>query len=179
MNSLRLFVAAYPPTDVVSLLMGHASGLLPRDAKPTTPDQLHLTLLFLGNVRASDVAAVSESIDRAASGRVSCELVLHGVGCLPEVGEPRLLAALGDANGNLLELQRRLASRLSTVRPRASRDKFTPHLTLARFQPGTARTGMASIEPVRWAVQAVRLMRSDLRPSGAVHTLVHEASLDG
>lgn len=178
MKSLRLFVAAYPPPEITSALLEYARSHLPRDDRLTTPSQVHLTLLFLGNVRFNDVETVCESIDRAASGRDSCELVIDAVRCLPQSGEARLLAAIGQASGNLLELQRRLASRLSTIRPKASRDTFKPHLTLARLQPGTPRFAGGVIAPIRWGLSSVRLMRSDLQPSGAVHTVVHEALLD-
>jgi 2'-5' RNA ligase len=177
MNSLRLFVAAYPPPEITAELTATATQHAPANARLTPPDQIHLTLLFLGSVRTSDIDTVAESMDRAASGRGDCTLRITSVASLPESGEPRLLAALADADTNALEVQRRLASRLAILRPKASREKFAPHLTLARFQPATPRLARQLITPLVWTLRSMRLMRSTLRPGGAVHSLVHETTL--
>lgn len=117
--------------------------------------------------------ALIESIDRAASGRDACELQPTRLACLPDRGDPRLLAALGEGDAGLLELQRRLASRLARLRPKADRDRFHPHLTLARLAPGSPRIDDTPITLPPWVITEIRLMASDLRPTGAVHTPLH------
>ena len=177
MNSIRLFIAAYPPPEITAELAAAATQHAPANARLTPRDQIHLTLLFLGSVRTADIETVAESMDRAASGRGPGTLRFSSVANLPESGEPRLLAAFADADTQTLEVQRRLASRLAILRPKASREKFAPHLTLARFQLATLRLSAQAITPCVWTLRSIRLMRSILRPSGAVHALVHETSL--
>jgi 2'-5' RNA ligase len=177
MNILRLFVAAYPPPEITAELAAAAIQRAPANARLTPPDHIHLTLLFLGSVRTSEVETIAESMDRAASGRGACTLRITSVASLPETGEPRLLAALADADTNAIEVQRRLASRLAILRPKATREKFAPHLTLARVQPAMPRLVPQSITPLIWTLRSIRLMRSTLRPGGAVHSLVHETTL--
>lgn len=173
MQPNRLFIAAYPPLEVAQSLLEVARPTLPNNAKLVAPEQVHLTLLFIGSVRRVERDELLESVDRAASGRGTCQLTLRKLGFLPETGEPRLLAALGDADGNLLEVQKRLAARLARLRPKAERDRFLPHLTLARFAPASPRVPEMSIEPITWSIRELRLMDSRLRPSGAIHALVH------
>ncbi|HEX8875779.1 MAG TPA: RNA 2',3'-cyclic phosphodiesterase [Phycisphaerales bacterium] len=177
MQPNRLFIAAYPPLEVAQSLLEAARPTLPSNAKPVSAEQVHLTLLFIGAVRRIEVDELVESVDRAASGRGPCRLTLNRLCVLPETGEPRLLAALGDADGNLLEIQKRLAARLARFRPKADRDRFLPHLTLARFAPASPRGPDVSIEPITWNIRELRLMDSRLRPSGAIHALVHARPL--
>ncbi len=178
MNSIRLFIAAYPPPEITAELIAAATQHAPANARLTPPDLIHLTLCFLGSVRAADIEAVAESMDRAASGRGPCTLRFSCIASLPDSGEPRLLAAFADADRHTLEVQRRLASRLAILRPKASREKFAPHLTLARFQPAAPRLPAQAITPCVWTLHSIRLMRSILRPGGAVHSLVHETPIE-
>ena len=178
MQPNRLFIAAYPPLEVAQSLLDAARPTLPANAKPVAAEQVHLTMLFIGSVRRVEMNELLESVDRAASGRGTCRLTLRTLGVLPETGEPRLLAALGEADGNLLEVQKRLAARLARLRPKAERDRFLPHLTLARFAPASSLLPETAIEPIAWTIRELRLMDSHLRPSGAVHTLVHTSPLE-
>lgn len=177
MQPNRLFIAAYPPLELAESLLEAARPSLPANAKAVAPAQVHLTLLFIGSVRRIEMDELVESVDRAASGRGPAQLTLNRRCVLPDTGEPRLLAAVGDADGNLLEVQKRLAARLARFRPKADRDRFLPHLTLARFAPASVRVPEMPIEPIAWNIRELRLMDSRLRPSGAVHSLVHASPL--
>lgn len=178
MNALRLFVAAYPSPGIAAELAAAAASYAPASARLISPDQIHLTLLFIGSVRVSNVERIAESLDRAASGRQSSVVRLHTLACLPQTGDPRLVAALADADGPTLELQRRIASRLVTWRPKASGDNFSPHLTLARLQPATSAREAQPIMALDLPLRSIRLMRSSLRPGGAIHSVVHETMLE-
>lgn len=177
MRPNRLFIAAYPPLEVAQSLLAAARLTLPANAKLVAAEQVHLTLFFIGSVRRIEMDEFVESVDRAASGRGPCQLTFNRLCVLPETGEPRLLAAVGDADGNLLEVQKRLALRLARLRPNAEREWFLPHLTLARFAPASPRLPDAAIDPIAWSIRELRLMDSRLRPSGAIHALVHASPL--
>jgi 2'-5' RNA ligase len=176
-RSQRLFIAAYPPPEVIEPVLAAASAILPANANAVQPDRMHLTLLFIGSVRRTEMDSLVESIDRAVSGRGPCSLTLTRLACLPESGEPRLMAAVGEGDGYLIEVQKRLAARLTRLRPKAERERFLPHVTVARLTPGSPRPVELKIDPISWNIQEVRLMESHLHPSGAVHTLVHASTL--
>ncbi len=145
--------------------------------KLTPVEQVHITLVFLGDRRATEVADIEESIAGACKGIRACVVRPVRLISLPEKGAARLVAAETDAPPPLLELQKRLAHRL------AARDKrggeFLPHLTLCRF------TGMGADVRVRqdvedgegFAVQTVCLVKSVLHPLGARHVLIREFGL--
>src|SRR5690606_16844422 len=135
-----------------------------------------LTLQFIGTTSPRELPAVTESVERAASGLAAFDLTPRGLITLPERGPARLVAMETDAPATLLELQRRLARRLARNVRKNAGDRFRPHLTLARFPGGgqvpriNDSAGAAAIEP--FAVRDVFLMKSLLLPAGARHVEV-------
>lgn len=177
-NDLRLFVAIYPPEDARRALLREVRKLSPPKHRETPLDQVHMTLQFIGETPRRDLDSVQESFERSAAGLPGFTLTPTRLITLPHRGHPRLIAAETDSPPALLEMQRRLVSRLAR-NPRASKsDRFTPHLTLCRF------TGSAHATPVDhplgappFPVDHIRLVRSILWQEGAVHTEVSRATL--
>ncbi len=168
---LRLFVAAYPPTSLASGMVEAAKGLGLTECRWTPVEQVHLTLQFMGRVRAKELDEVCERVERSVAGLGPIDLWCTRLITLPERGRPRLVALETDAPSGLLELKRRLVARLArNARPDPA-GRFRPHLTLCRFSR-SARPGRLT-EPVAlgpFRIDRVRLMRSELRPDGAHHT---------
>ncbi|MHC4990278.1 MAG: RNA 2',3'-cyclic phosphodiesterase [Planctomycetota bacterium] len=168
--TLRLFVAIYPPPLVARRLRECLDPDSLPAYRPVPPDQVHLTLQFIGDRPARELDTVIESVQRAASGLSSFELLVQRIISLPERGASRLLAASTDCPPTLLELKERLVTRLATRT--AHRRAFTPHMTLLRYrQP--SRAGRLdqplACGPLPFPVDDVRVMRSTLSPDGAVH----------
>jgi len=180
-DCLRLFVALYPPGPTVEAALALVDRAdLPRH-KPVAPSQVHMTLLFLGDVARSRIAEVTESVDRSAAGIGPIELGAVRLASLPERGHARLVALETDAPSGLLELQRRLAHRLARNPRQRGAERFLPHLTLARFGGAGLRdlriSEPARLEPFR--IDSVRVMSSVLGSSGAVHSEIHRVALQG
>ncbi|MCC6230223.1 MAG: RNA 2',3'-cyclic phosphodiesterase [Phycisphaerales bacterium] len=170
MSVLRLFIAAYPPRDVADVLIASARSLGLPLLKTSPADQVHITLLFIGDTDERQLGDVSESMSRAASGVSVIRLSIERLIGLPERGECRLIAAEASAPPTLLELQKRLAQRLVRTKPERERG-FLPHLTLGRF-PGSGARPRDRVWPapsVEFLVTDIRLMASVLKPTGAEH----------
>jgi 2'-5' RNA ligase len=167
-SSLRLFVAVYPPPAVAEHLIGHLSGMGLPPHRAVRPDQVHLTLHFIGDTRAADVSDVTESVRRAAAGLPPIALRVTGLVALPEKPPTRLVAAVCDPDPKLQEIHRRLITRLAR-KPREP-ERFMPHLTLCRF------TGHGPAIDQRFSAAEVQ---SVLRPSGAAHFTLKRVPLAG
>jgi 2'-5' RNA ligase len=117
-GDLRLFVAAYPDRAWSERAIG-ALGTLELPAHRVTPvGQVHLTLCFLASVDRTELSSIGASVERAASGLHAIDLEPTRLITLPGRGPTRLVAVECDAPAELLELVRRLASRLAmTPRP--------------------------------------------------------------
>lgn len=149
-----------------------------RDLRLVGPAQLHLTLVFIGDVPDERVGGLSAVLaDDLALPPFDIDIGAPGV--FPPHGPPRVLW-LGIERGarELAQLHALLSARLeSRGVPRESRP-YQPHLTIGRWRDrGPARLRAAlppTVRPVSERVDHVTLFRSHLRPGAPEHIpLVH------
>lgn len=178
---MRLFVAAYPPPDFAEQLVAATAKLADQPGWPRqrtlTPDTVHLTLQFVGETDPRQVDVVAESVAHACAGLRAVATAVERLIVLPEHGPARLIAAECASPRGLTELHARLARRLARNPRSRSAEGFLPHMTLARFvapaQTEMVRNGMPTLPAsvsTPFTIAEVRLMRSVLKPHGAVHT---------
>ncbi len=182
MPTLRLFVALYPPPAAAQQLLAFLPSLPLPSHKPTPLDQLHLTLLFIGETDLRQLPQVQESVERAASGLPAFTLTPQRLTTLPSPSSPRtparLLACETSWPPHAAELQRRLAQRLARNVKQRDSAAFHPHITLARFSTPNPRAAIdqpLAMHP--FAVGEVVLVQSVLSTGGAKHTAVMRAGL--
>ncbi|MBS0191703.1 MAG: RNA 2',3'-cyclic phosphodiesterase [Phycisphaerales bacterium] len=175
---LRLFVAAFPPPERAASWFQHARGLLPPGLKLPDPASVHLTLVFLGERDERELPQLTESVRRGAAGITAFSLLPRELRMLPERGQPRLLAVITDAPGQLLELQRRLASRLAQDKGK-ERSPFLPHLTIARFAGKTVERTSLAIAREPMEIRTIALVQSHLLPEGAKYEVLDRVELSG
>ena len=169
---MRLFVAVELPRTVRDELAHWARAALGRGANPRRLDvgALHLTLCFLGEQDPAAVAAIAGVLS-ACAGRLAAveELALGAPLWLP-TRNPRVLAVgVGDPTGALGALQDALAGELARLLGwDRRRERFRPHVTVARMRPGSHRARALPPTPaLRFAPAAATLFRSTLDPDGA------------
>ena len=175
---LRLFAAIYPPIETAKALLEELRTYELPEHRATPVEQIHLTMQFIGDTPGSELDDTIESVQRAAAGLEAFDLTPKFFITLPEEGFARLVAAETDEPPALLEIKRRLVTRLARTQRERSRG-FTPHFTLCRFRnPVRLKAPLrepTAIAPFR--IDKLVLMRSTLAPSGATHTRVALAAL--
>jgi 2'-5' RNA ligase len=87
----------------------------------TTPEKLHVTVLFLGNVPEQ---GASDRLQRACSGKAPFFIKVQGAGYFTNRGGPRVLYAVVGHGGKLLDLHTDLGGK----------GAYTAHLTLAKLE---------------------------------------------
>jgi len=99
------------------------------------PENLHLTLKFLGDTDEKIVPAISKTITEIASKIRRFEYVCEGVGCFPNNRNPRILW-LGVTRGfdEIKELSGQIEAGLQTFGYLPERRGFQPHLTIGRIK---------------------------------------------
>ena len=128
--TMRLFIAIDLPELVKEQLSRLCCGL--PGARWVIPEQLHLTVRFVGEVDGGVFLDICEGL--AAVQAKSFSLQLEGLGCFPPRGKPRVVWVGLQANEPLLVLRNRIESRLVTLGIEPEGRKFAPHITLARLQ---------------------------------------------
>lgn len=155
------------------------------------PEAIHLTVKFLGDIPEAHVELLKPAVVAALESVSPFVLEVVGSGTFPDARSPRVLW-LGlqekekTANPSLPRLAAAAEAAAETLgHPREGRS-FAPHLTLARIKEGSREVGralarsnlLASAERYgEVTVGHLALMRSDLRPSGAIYTRLWEIPL--
>ena len=151
------------------------------------PDSIHLTLKFLGDIPENRVPEVHAALVGAAGRHARFTLAAEGLGVFPDARAPRVVwVGLVDHGGALQRLAADVEAALDAIGFAPEAKPFHPHLTLARIKERSREAGRAlsaggmlahETKPGPLPVEAVSLMKSELRPSGAVYTELHRVSL--
>ena len=148
----------------------------------TKHDQLHITLVFIGQVSEERAAAIVEAM-RDPLPHPPFRFSLGGLGAFPPRGAPRALW-IGVPSGaeQVVRVQALVAQRLETLGVERERRPFSPHLTLARWKdsrpsdrPHTTTTTPATIASVD--AHAVTLFQSRVTSAGSMYTALVECPL--
>lgn len=189
---IRTFIAIELPEEVQHGL-ARVQGELKRSHPPVrwvSPEKIHVTLKFLGEIPAEQVESVCQVAARVAASAVPFELEAAGAGVFPNLRRPRVVwvGVQGDLPA-LHTLQASLEQELARAGFPKEERPFSPHLTLGRVQdrasPAEARSlgqAVAGLEvPLlgRWRVEEIVVMRSDLRPEGPLYTPLRALRLGG
>jgi 2'-5' RNA ligase len=125
---LRLFVALSIPDAAAQSLATLQFGV--PGASWQTREQLHLTLRFIGEVDGRAAEAIRDALSAIEAPAFTLEL--HGTG---EFGgkHPHALWAGARPNEALIHLQKKIETAIQRAGIPTERQKFTPHVTLARL----------------------------------------------
>ena len=177
---IRAFLALPLPESVIAHLALVQTRM--RLTRPVPRENLHITLVFLGEQREDALEELHLAIESMAL--PGFWLRLDGLAVFGG-DNPRNLHAAIAAEPGLTRLQSRLrrAAQMAGMRPEARR--FVPHVTLARFRPGEAgAAGLAqamqeigALDPAPFVVDRFALYRSHLRADGAQYDMLADYKL--
>jgi RNA 2',3'-cyclic 3'-phosphodiesterase len=187
---IRSFIAIELPSEVKSLLERIENSLKSGDpscAKWVSPESIHLTLKFLGNVSETKIEAVVQSLQKAAQNIPPFNLTIQGLGAFPNLKRPQVVwVGLAGDLVQLQTLQKQVEANVSPLGFPSEARPFTPHLTLARVRDYASPQSQQSLGDLisrtqieadyRVPVSSISLMKSQLTRAGAVYTRL--ASID-
>jgi 2'-5' RNA ligase len=175
----RLFIAVDLPELIIENLESMAFGI--PGAKWVVPEQLHLTVRFIGEVDGAVFRDIRDILNEISFACFS--LQLKGVGYFPPRGAPRVLWVGLEKSEPLQLLRKKIDSALMRVRVEPEGRKFSPHITLARLKNSPVQkianflsgNGLFSQEPFQ--VEDFKLYSSVLSSKGAYHKVERIYSL--
>lgn len=131
---IRLFVGLELPETVRERLHGLAGGV--PGARWIEPENIHLTLRFVGNVADDIVGDIDEALARVRS--ESFDMEIAGMGDFSRGRRPAMIWAGVRPVPALMDLQRRIEAAMVKAGFAPEGRRFTPHVTLARLKNGEA-----------------------------------------
>jgi 2'-5' RNA ligase len=181
---MRLFTAIELPEDVRAQVWEFERTLMDsyRHARWVARENLHLTLIFIGEVGPDKSEGIKKALAEVKSEMF--DLSLEGLGSFPEGRPIANVVWIGVGNGKdrLVALSERVRLALEPLGIKEDKP-FHPHLTLARGRRDTGipikRFGSLSFGPATFRVGHFSLMESKLRPEGPLYTRVASFPLLG
>jgi 2'-5' RNA ligase len=162
----RLFFALWPNQNVRSALAALSRATATTDCRPVRPENIHLTLAFLGSLVRAQRECLEQAVDAIAT--PTFELHLDRLGCWPR---PRILWVGTSATpSTLLRLVDALKEALRRCGLQPEERPFQTHVTLARKFSGRRVT--QPIDPILWKAAELCLVESRTLPQGVRYEVV-------
>lgn len=190
---IRSFIAIELPAAVkqeLTVLEDILKKRCPQIVRWVDPQNIHVTLKFLGDVDSDRVDEINMAIDEATQGMSPFHLELKNLGVFPNLNRVNIIwvDVTGDLN-RLTYLQKQIESNMEQLGfAREDRD-FTPHLTLGRVRDYAStddhkkigqvlsQTSFASAQII--TVNSVNLVKSQLTNTGAIYTRLYASMFKG
>jgi RNA 2',3'-cyclic 3'-phosphodiesterase len=186
---IRTFLAV----DLSKAIRDRAVALQTRLARAGTEvkwverENLHVTLLFLGEVDNREIVQVCRLAKQCTAGEPSFPMSVESVGCFPNVRRPRIIwIGVGEGAQPLCAVHDALELSLAELGYRREERRYKPHATLGRVKSDlpTDKLSQALLAEATWkggetVVQEILIMGSELTPQGPVYTVLGRAGLGG
>jgi 2'-5' RNA ligase len=168
-NRRRLFFAFWPDPSQQAALAEATRGVVERSGgQRVPPENLHITLVFVGSVPESEIVRV-ESIAANVAQAVGPAPALVALDFLDYWKKPRVvcLTTQQSADAQASRIADLLTNRLTTAGFAPDIRPFRPHVTLARK---ASHGSMDTLQPLLWTFREFSLIGSQTGPSGSVYS---------
>jgi RNA 2',3'-cyclic 3'-phosphodiesterase len=188
MKRTRTFIAIDPGKAVRDRLIALQDHLARTgaDVRWVEAENLHLTLLFLGEVDQRELTPVCRAVAEVARRLAPFPISIEGAGAFPNARRPRTLwVGVGIGAAEVCTLHDALEEPLLQLGCyRREARPYTPHLTLGRVKGDSAGDELAKAltKYATWTageavVEGVHVMGSELTYNGPVYTVLSRAKL--
>lgn len=144
----------------------------------TSMDNLHLTLVFLGEVAPAKVNKIQQVMDRVNT--ASFALTIKGLGCFQQEGGDIYWLGI-DRNGSLFALQKQLSQNLIQAGFPIDKRAYKPHLTLGRRvilpQQFNQAEFIKTLKPMKTEISKISLMNSERLDGRLTYTEIYAKEL--
>ncbi len=178
-ETVRTFIAVEIPDNVRDVISGVISELRKfcGGVRWVPPENLHLSLKFLGDLEPERFSVLKVTVGRALTGSRPFGMTLSGIGAFPNLRRPRVFwIGVGDRGKDFEGIYDKIEGALSDEGFPKEERKFSPHLTIGRVKSPrelgevASKVDRVSLAPQEITVSEVVIMKSDLRPSGPIYT---------
>jgi 2'-5' RNA ligase len=150
------------------------------DLKLVEPENIHMTMRFLGDVTLNTVEKVFAEMQKIQFKPFPVQL--KGLGVFPSLSYPRVLwAGIAIGAEQLQNVFEQIEPRIESLGFPPDKNAFSPHLTIARVRSARNKAGLADLVTKNakydfGSIEArcLRLKRSQLTPRGPIYSTLKE-----
>jgi 2'-5' RNA ligase len=185
MPTIRTFDALSLPREIATAMSSIQEELIASHAevKWDTSDKFHITLKFLGDTEASLIPRIADDLQHSIGSFPAFEIAYEDLGGFPNVERPRVVWIGARENPQIKQLQTQVELVCTSFGfPKEDRP-FHAHITLGRVKGSrnldrlTASLKSITFEPLLARCTHVHIIRSDLKPTGSVYSLLNSIPL--
>jgi 2'-5' RNA ligase len=188
LETIRAFIAV-PASEEVRRLVGDVTGSLRwvgANVKWVEPQNIHVTVKFLGNVTKEDADNLGPALSRALEGTAGFDVDIAEAGTFPGGRKPPRVVWLGLGEGfeALKDIAEKVDAACSGLGFERETRPFKAHLTIGRVRRGSGKlgelaeaVGQVEFKPLKLKVDRVNLTRSRLSPRGPTYTVIESIAL--
>jgi RNA 2',3'-cyclic 3'-phosphodiesterase len=156
------------------------------DVKWVEPANLHVTLLFLGEVDDRELPAVCRAVQEALADQPAFAMSVAGAGCFPNPRRPRVLwVGIGQGVQEVVAVHDAMETPLLALGCyRREKRRYTPHVTLGRRRGegpadalGRELAKHQAFQAGELSVSAIHVMASELTSAGPSYSVLSRAKL--
>ncbi len=179
----RLFVAIEVPENTLQEIISFQKVLKEKikNVSWVKPENIHLTLVFLGEVDYTEIPQIINFLYAVKSPRF--KINARGIGGFPSLEQPHTIWIGVEKSRKIVQLQRRLVNHLQESGFEFEKREFKPHLTIARLGKKTnlkTRINLKKVADLQFGAIMVKeliLFESELSSEGPVHKILRKVSL--
>ena len=185
MERTRTFIALEIKEDLRKILVAvqQKIGAQTGGIKWVKPDNMHLTLKFLGLTPEDKIGEISDILENTAGGLNSFAVSVSGFGAFPSRNNPKVIWAGLKADEALFKLQKKIELLLEPLGFSREKRLFSPHLTIGRVRDSSAKKKLKdAFENIQaeidsFEIKKITFYKSDLMPEGPVYTVLKSIQL--
>ncbi len=184
---MRTFIAIELDSEIRDYLAGIQEGLKKTgaDVKWVQPQNIHLTLKFLGERDDKKIEKIKEILDAIVREKKCFAIRLFNIGAFPEIDSPRVIwVGIDKGDQETKTIAEELEDKISKIGiPKESR-AFSSHITIGRVRSPHNRIALIKslielpeIEHKEFRADKITLFKSTLSPEGPTYDTLKEAYL--
>lgn len=146
------------------------------DVKWVEPENIHLTLKFLGEVEENKIPKISQILKDISSQAKPFTIALSGLGAFPGLKYPRVVwIGIAEGKAELSKLAELIEARLVQLKFPKEKKGFSAHFTLGRFRSGKNKDVLCQklntiqVPELKQEIKSITLFKSTLTPKGSIY----------
>lgn len=187
---MRTFIALELPErikDSLAQLQNQlkASGA---DVKWVDPNNIHLTLKFLGERDEKKVEKIIQIIDEVAKTKNSFQIHISSLGVFPKIDFPRVVwVGIDKGDNETKEIAKELEEKIAKIGIPKEDRPFSSHITIGRVRSPLKKEKLVQAlkdlennlgrQNLEFEVRRITLFKSTLTPKGPIYEALKEANL--
>ncbi len=188
MASIRTFIAIEIPGDIRNKIAELQFRLKELGGRITwvKPENMHLTLKFLGDTDESLIENISEKLMQLALSFNQFEIKVKSVGAFPNLRRPKIFWVGTETDSStLIELANKIDQQMSKFGYAREKRRFSAHLTMGRVRDNKGIEPLIKklqkeelFNPGKFVVKEVLFIKSELTRKGPIYTLLKKIKIN-